>query len=78
MNAFLIGIPGGPEIWIICLVILILFGGAAIPKFMKSLGKAKSEFEKGVKEGKEESEKDAAKKDADEKEDEKKEEKKED
>ena len=51
MNAFLIGIPGGPEIWIICLVILILFGGAAIPKFAKSLGRAKKEFEEGIKDG---------------------------
>ena len=29
----------------------MLFGAAAIPKFAKSIGQAKSEFEKGLKEG---------------------------
>lgn len=42
---------GSTEILIIAVVILVLFGASAIPKFAKSIGKAKSEFEKGVKEG---------------------------
>ncbi len=42
---------GSTEIIIIVAVILVLFGASAIPKFAKSLGKAKSEFEKGVKDG---------------------------
>lgn len=46
---------GTTEIIIIGAVILILFGATAIPKFAKSLGKAKREFEDGLKE--EESEK---------------------
>ena len=46
--------PGPTEIIIIAIVILVLFGAAAIPKFARSLGKAKKEFEKGVKEGQEE------------------------
>lgn len=43
---------GHTELIIIAVIILILFGSAAIPKFFKSLGQAKSEFEKGVKESK--------------------------
>lgn len=42
---------GSSEILIIALVILVLFGAAAIPRFAKSLGKAKKEFQKGLKEG---------------------------
>lgn len=41
---------GSTEIIIITGVILVLFGAAAIPKFAKSLGQAKKEFEKGMKE----------------------------
>jgi sec-independent protein translocase protein TatA len=42
---------GAWEIIVIAAVVLILFGAAAIPRFAKSLGQAKAEFEKGVKEG---------------------------
>jgi len=31
---------------------VLLFGGAAIPKFARNLGSAKTEFEKGLKEAK--------------------------
>lgn len=44
-------IPGGWELLIICAVILVLFGGAAIPKFARSIGKAQGEFKKGMSEG---------------------------
>ena len=58
----------GPWQLVICLVVaFVLFGGAKkIPELAKSLGKAKSEFKKGLAEGeKEEAEldKEAAKKD---------------
>ena len=43
---------GTTEILIIAAVVLVLFGATAIPRFAKSLGQAKAEFEKGVKEGK--------------------------
>jgi sec-independent protein translocase protein TatA len=47
----------GPNEWLlIIVVVLVLFGASAIPKFARSLGKAKSEFEKGLKEGKDSSE----------------------
>lgn len=42
---------GSNEILIIALVVLVLFGGAAIPRFARSLGKAKKEFEEGIKDG---------------------------
>jgi sec-independent protein translocase protein TatA len=45
---------GPNELIVVVLVVLILFGASAIPKFARSLGKAKSEFEKGLKEGKDE------------------------
>ena len=41
---------GHGELLVIVLVILVLFGGAAIPKFARSLGQAKKEFAKGMKE----------------------------
>ena len=42
---------GSTEILIIAVVVMVLFGAAALPKFAKSLGKSKAEFEKGIKEG---------------------------
>ncbi len=38
---------GSQELIIIGLIIFVLFGASAIPKFAKSLGQAKKEFEKG-------------------------------
>lgn len=46
---------GTPELMIIVLVIVVLFGASAIPKFARSLGQAKAEFEKGFKDSKKES-----------------------
>ncbi|MEK9656949.1 MAG: twin-arginine translocase TatA/TatE family subunit [bacterium] len=39
---------GTTELIIIALIIFVLFGAAAIPKFAKSLGLAKKEFESGL------------------------------
>ena len=39
---------GSTELLIIALVIFVLFGSRAIPKFAKSLGQAKKEFETGI------------------------------
>ena len=42
----------GPDLLIVVIVIaVVIFGGAAIPKLARSLGSAKSEFEKGIKHG---------------------------
>ncbi|MDR2480078.1 MAG: twin-arginine translocase TatA/TatE family subunit [Treponema sp.] len=48
---------GHTEILVIVLVILVLFGAAAIPKFARSLGQAKKEFSKAMKEGEDEEKK---------------------
>ncbi|HEX6419446.1 MAG TPA: twin-arginine translocase TatA/TatE family subunit [Acidimicrobiales bacterium] len=42
---------GAPELLIILLVILVLFGGAKLPKLARSMGQAQSEFKRGVKDG---------------------------
>ncbi len=51
---------GTNELLIIALVVLVLFGASAIPKFARSLGQAKKEFDKGVKEGYEDDKKSEA------------------
>lgn len=40
---------GMPEIIIIAVVIIFLFGGSKIPQLMKGIGQGISEFKKGVK-----------------------------
>ena len=46
----------GPDLLIVVIVIaVVIFGGAAIPKLARSLGSAKTEFEKGLKDGSKES-----------------------
>ncbi|MGH8981371.1 MAG: twin-arginine translocase TatA/TatE family subunit [Acidimicrobiales bacterium] len=42
----------GPDLLIVLIVlVVVLFGGAAIPKLARNLGSAKTEFEKGIKDG---------------------------
>ena len=40
--------PGGPELIIILVVVLVLFGGSQLPKLAKNLGKAQKEFKDGL------------------------------
>lgn len=40
-----------PEIVLILVVVLVLFGGAQLPKLAKNLGKAQKEFKEGLAEG---------------------------
>ncbi|MFC7068306.1 Sec-independent protein translocase subunit TatA/TatB [Halobaculum lipolyticum] len=40
-------IPGGPEMLIILLVLVLLFGANKIPKLARSTGQAMGEFKKG-------------------------------
>ena len=40
-----------PEIILILVVVLVLFGGAQLPKLAKNLGKAQKEFKEGLAEG---------------------------
>ena len=39
---------GAPELLIVLLVVLVLFGGAKLPKLARSLGEAKKEFTEGM------------------------------
>lgn len=42
---------GAPELLIILVVVLLLFGSTRLPKLARSLGQASREFKEGVKEG---------------------------
>jgi sec-independent protein translocase protein TatA len=46
---------GAPELIILLLVILLLFGSTKLPKLAKSLGEAQKEFKKGIAEAEAES-----------------------
>jgi len=51
MNTLLfLGPIGAPEIIIIALVLLLIFGGKKIPELMKGLGKGVKNFKEGIKE----------------------------
>lgn len=49
---------GAPELLIILVIVLLVFGGAKLPKLARSLGEAQREFKKGHEEGLTEDEKD--------------------
>jgi sec-independent protein translocase protein TatA len=51
---------GAPELLIILVLVLLVFGGTKLPKLARSLGQAKNEFEAGTREGAKDEE-DAAK-----------------
>jgi sec-independent protein translocase protein TatA len=42
---------GPTELLVILVIVLVLFGGAKLPKLARSLGQAKNEFEAGTREG---------------------------
>jgi len=42
-------LPGPTELIIILLIVMLVFGGAKLPKLARSLGEAKTEFEKSSK-----------------------------
>ena len=43
----LIAVPGGPEVLVIALLFVLLFGANRIPKLARSTGEAIGEFRKG-------------------------------
>ena len=50
MNNVLLFALGAPEMVLIVLVVLLVFGGKKIPELMKGIGKGVSSFKKGLKE----------------------------
>ena len=42
---------GTPELLIVLLVVLLIFGGAKLPQLARSLGQAKNEFKRGEDDG---------------------------
>lgn len=44
---------GTTEVLVISGVVVLLFGASALPKFARNVGKARMEFEKGMKEARE-------------------------
>ncbi len=50
---------GGPELIIILVVVLLLFGAAKLPQLARSLGASAKEFKKGVEDGVSDEEADA-------------------
>ncbi|MCK9450691.1 MAG: twin-arginine translocase TatA/TatE family subunit [Bacteroidales bacterium] len=46
--SILLAMPGGWEIAIIVMIILLLFGGKKIPELMRGLGRGVKEFKDGI------------------------------
>lgn len=42
---------GAPELLIVLVIVLVVFGGAKLPKLARSIGQAQKEFQQGVNEG---------------------------
>ena len=42
-----IGIPGGPELLVVVLLVVLLFGADKLPKLARSSGQAMGEFKRG-------------------------------
>ena len=42
---------GAPELIIVLLIVLLVFGGTKLPKLARSMGEAQKEFKKGISEG---------------------------
>ena len=45
------GLPGGMEIWVILIIVLLLFGPTQLPKLAKMFGKSAKALKEGMDEG---------------------------
>ncbi len=52
-SPLILGFLEGPELFIVLAIVLVLFGGTALPKLARSLGSAQKEFKKGLSESEE-------------------------
>ena len=48
--AFVGGMPGGMELAVLGLIAVLLFGSSKIPKLARSVGQAKGELQRGLRE----------------------------
>lgn len=48
-NLLAFGMPGVPEMMILVVILLVLFGSARLPKLMRSVGQSVGEFQQGMK-----------------------------
>ena len=44
-------LPGGPELLIVLVIVMLVFGASRLPKLARSMGQAGKEFKSGLKEG---------------------------
>ncbi len=44
------GMPGLPEMLVVAVIILLLFGGSKLPSLMRNLGRSTNEFKRGMSE----------------------------
>lgn len=47
----MIALLEGPELIVVVVLVLLLFGGSQLPKLAKNIGKAQKEFKDGLAEG---------------------------
>jgi sec-independent protein translocase protein TatA len=45
------GLFDGPELIVVLVVVLVLFGGSQLPKLARNIGQAQKEFKKGIEDG---------------------------
>lgn len=62
ITALAIGMPGTPELIVIFILVIVLFGASKLPKLGASVGEGIRNFKRGMREVREEEELDEAKK----------------
>jgi sec-independent protein translocase protein TatA len=62
MAATVLAFLDGPELLIVLVIILLVFGGSQLPKLARSLGQAQKEFKEGLRDGESKSSTDDEKK----------------